>query len=492
VTGSSRFGVQPLESPGAMTQDCSAARGATPRPTTRGVRMRQMQKVLWTKGVLLTPQHLQIQDRFLEDALGFQLGCLTFCPWGFGRLEVDREALAGGVLALAEASGLFPDGLSFDVPASDPVPGPKPLEEHWQPDQTSMEVYLAVPEERPGGRNVSARKDERATRYIAEVVVRRDENTGLSEKPVQVARKNLRLLVEGESLEGHVTLPIGRVVRTAAGAHELDPRYVPPLLDIGASEYLMAMARRLVEILAAKSGALSGVRRQRNRSLADFGVSDVANFWLLYTVNTHLPRFRHLYEVRRGHPAELFAAMLALAGALTTFSSTVHPRMLPEYDHADLSGCFTKLDELLRDLLETVVPANHVSLPLTLTEPSIYAASIDQDRYFTAPQWYLALKAGLKPEELLRRATQLLKISSADQIDRLIRQALPGVGLSHVPSPPSALPIKLDYQYFLLDRSGQDWEAIRRSRNLAVYAPSDFPEPQMELIILLPRDNRRT
>ncbi len=452
--------------------------------------MRQLQKVLWTKGVLLTPQHLQMQDRFLEDALGFQLSSLTFCPWGFSRLELDHEALAGGVLSVGEASGLFPDGLAFDVPGSDVAPPPKPLEEHWDPDQTSMDIYLAVPEDRPGGQNVSMGRVERSTRYVAEVVSLRDENTGLAEKPVQVARKNLRLLAEGESLEGHVALPIARVVRSAAGVHELDARFVPPLLDIGASAHLMAIVRRLVEILSARSGALSGVRRQRSSGLADFGVADVANFWLLYTVNTHLPRFRHLFEVRRGHPAELFSAMLALAGALTTFRPDVHPRMLPDYDHADLTDCFTRLDEMVRELLETVVPANHASLPLRATEPSVYATSIDQDAYFSAPQWYLALSARMKPAELLQKAAHLLKISSASQIERLIRQALPGLGMSHVPSPPGALPVKLDYQYFLLDRSGPDWDAIRLSRNLAVYAPSEFPEIQMELVILLPAERR--
>jgi hypothetical protein len=91
--------------------------------------MRQMQKVLWTRGVLLTPQHLQLQDRFLEDTLAFRLSSLALYPWGFSRIEVDREALAGGVFVLSAASGLFPDGLAFDFPVADTTPPPKPLED---------------------------------------------------------------------------------------------------------------------------------------------------------------------------------------------------------------------------------------------------------------------------------------------------------------------------------------------------------------------------
>jgi type VI secretion system protein ImpJ len=454
--------------------------------------MRQTQKVLWTKGVLLSPQHLQTQDRFLEDLLDFHLSTLIFAPWGFSRLDLDREQLAGGSLAISDAAGIFPDGLAFDIPHSDPAAPPKPLTDQWKPDQTELDLYLAVPELQLGGHNVSSTRANRDSRYTAEILMRRDENTGLAERPIQVGRKNLRLLTGNDNLEGHALLRLGRMTRSAAGGHELDPRTVPPLLDIAASDYLLSIARRLVEVLAAKSTSLSGMRRQRNQSLADFGVADVANFWLLYTVNTHLPHFRHLYETRRGHPSELYSAMLALAGALTTFSIKHHPRSLPAYAHGDLGRCFTQLDELLRELLEAVVPATHVALPLQLTQPSIYATAIDQDRYFAAPQAYLAISTATRHDELLRKAPQLIKVSSADQIDRLIRQALPGVAMHHVPSPPSALPVKLNHHYFLLDRSGSEWEAIRMARNLAAYVPSDFPEPVLELVFILPPDRGAT
>jgi type VI secretion system protein ImpJ len=450
--------------------------------------MRQMQPVLWTKGVLLSPQHLQTQDRFLEDLLQFQLSTLAFAPWGFQRLELDREALAGGSFAVSSAAGIFPDGLLFDFPGPDAAPAPKPLEDCWGPDQQTLDVHLAVPEYRDGGFNVAVAARDRAARYQAEVLLRRDENTGLAEKPIQVARKNVRLLVEGESLEGSTTLRVARVRRAPSGEYELDPHFVPPLLDLGASDYLLAILRRQVEILTARSTALAGTRRQRNQSLADFSITDVANFWLLYTINTHFPGLRHLYEVRRGHPAVLYEAMAALAGALTTFSTRLHPRDIPAYDHANPEPVFTELDALLRELLETVVPANCVSLPLRPLPqaPTVHAVALDEDRYFAAPQLYLAVGAQLPPQELVQRAPHAFKVSSADNIERLIRQALSGMPLTHVPNPPPAIPVKLNHQYFRLDRTGADWDAVQRARNLAVYVPEDVPGAQLELVIVLP------
>lgn len=448
--------------------------------------MRQMQPVLWTKGVLLSPQHLQTQDRFLEDLIQFQLSGLTYCPWGFHRLEIDHEALAAGSFAISQAAGIFPDGLLFDLPVSDPAPAPKVLEGVWEQDQTELDLYLAVPEYRTSGHNVAVEAGDSSARYAAEVLLRRDENTGLAEKPIQVAKKNFRLLVQGESLEGNSTLRVARIRRSATGDLSLDPQFVPPLIDIGASDFIIAIARRLVEILSARSSVLSGTRRQKNQSLADFSIADVASFWLLYTINTYFPQLRHLYETKRGHPEELFTAMLSLAGALTTFSTVVHPRDLPAYEHDDLTSCFTKLDEHLRMLLETVVPSNCVSLPLRLVQQSIYATALDQDKYLTAPQLYLAIDANMSPADLIQRAPALIKISSADRVDHLIRQALAGVPLTYTPNPPPAVPVKVSSHYFQVGKSGGEWEAIVRARNLAAYVPADFPSPQLELLVVLP------
>src|SRR5580658_5663866 len=293
--------------------------------------MRQLQPIVWAKGTFLTPQHLQLQDRFIESVLEFKLDALRFCPWGFSEVQIDREALATGNLLMPSATGIFPDGLAFEIPGSDPAPNARSLEQAFGPDQDTVDIYLAIPQYVDRGLNVTMGQRSGDTRYQAEVALLRDENSGLAERPVQIAKKNFRLLVEGEPRQGSTSLRIGRIRKTTAGTYQLDPQFVPPVIDLSVSEYLLAMLRRLVEILAAKTNALSGTRRQKNQSLADFTASDIANFWLLYTANSYFPAFSHLYESKMGHPEELYAAMVALAGSLTTFSQKMRPRDMPLY-----------------------------------------------------------------------------------------------------------------------------------------------------------------
>ena len=451
--------------------------------------MRQLQKVLWTKGVLLTPQHLQLQDRYLEDLLSFQISALVGNPWGIAALEIDRELLDDGTFGLSRARGLFADGLAFAMPEADPLPEPRPLEGSFAPDQASLNVYLAIAEYRPGGRNVSSVQEGRDSRFSAEVVFQRDENTGQAEKPVQLARKNLRILLEGEILEGNAVLPIARVVRTESGGYALDPAFVPPLIDIAGSPLLMSTARRLVELLSARTAELSGTRRQRGQGLADFGISDVANFWLLYTINTYLPLLRHLYEVGRGHPARLYQTMLSLAGALTTFSGEIDIRSLPAYDHSDLSGCFGALDERLQRLLQTVVPQNYRSIPLRPVKAFVYAAALESS-LLDARSIFLAVSSGAERAGLSERVLELVKVGAADNLDQLYRRGLPGLELTHVQDPPSAIPVKLDYEYFLLDTTGPEWQEVLSARNLAVYVPAAIREPALEIVAVLDGSER--
>ena len=132
--------------------------------------------------------------------------------------------------------------------------------------------------------------------------------------------------------------------------------------------------------------------------------------------------------------------MVSLAGALTTISTTIHPALLPTYDHENLSICFTDL-ETSSGCCRNSVPSNCVSLPLKLVQPSIYATAIEQDQYFRAPQIY-PREHRLEPGRALRKTPSHFKVGSHD-IDHHDSQALPGLRASPTwRIRPSAMPLR--------------------------------------------------
>ena len=454
--------------------------------------MSKQQRVVWTKGMFLMPQHFQAQDEYFEETLHFRFNSSNFANWGLSGLGVDEASLVNGVFTLRHCEGVLPDGLIFDMPASDELPAGRQVEEFFPPTQETLDVYLAISQFRPSAKNygidassANATKGYSSSRYVAETRMVIDATMGSDEKAIQVGKKSFRFLFGGESLDGFTSIRIAQISRTAAGTYILSPKFIPPLLDIVSSDYLMMLVRRQVEVLTAKSASLAIPRRQKGREVVDFTTSEVANFWLLHTVNSYLPELKHIWKIRRGHPDVLYRAMLRLAGALTTFAVNESVLDFPDYDHDNLGLCFTALDTRVRDLLETVLPSKCIAVPLQLTDKLVWSASIVDERYLTDSQFILSMSARIAVDELIAKLPRLAKMSSPNDLGRLVRNSLPGVVLRHLPAPPSSVAVKLDNQYFGLVQSGPVWDAIVQSRALSIFVPGEIADPKMELLIVL-------
>jgi type VI secretion system protein ImpJ len=455
--------------------------------------MKTRHRVVWTQGMFLTPQHFQTLESYLEGTLQFRQAASHFANWGVTELDIDSEALANGLFRTNTCIGLMPDGEPVNIPDSDEAPPSRTIADHFPPHRTTLDVFLGLPESRPRARNVTIPGPDRSapsgampeTRYLAETRMVPDENLGEEEKPVQVARRTFRILFGNEYRDGFSSFRIAQITRNAAGLPILNPQFVAPCLNLASSRYLTTLLRRQIEILANKSATLSAPRRQRGKLLAEFSASETAHFWLLHTVNSYLPELKHIWKVRQGHPEPAYVAMLRLAGALATFSLEGHPENLPDYDHDDLGHCFTQLDMKIRELMETVIPQKFVSVPLELSDRFLWTGRVTEDEYFRNSQFFLAISAKMGVDDLIRKVPAIVKVASADDIQRVVRNALPGVTLRHTPTPPEAIPVRLDNQYFLLNQGGALWEAITRSRQIAVFAPGEVVEPKMEVLIVL-------
>ena len=435
----------------------------------------------------LGPHHFQVQSRYFEDTVQFTAAALWFEPWGLSGCQLDTEALRNGTVGLVHARGFFPDGLAFHMPECDPLPEPRNITELISPLRDSVTVLLAVPERRQSGVNCvsqTAHNGDRA-RFVAEDAVFGDETTGADEKQVGVGRKNVALLLDSEPLEGMSAIPVARVTRDGSGHLVFDPGFVPPCVQISASARLMQIQERLIEILEEKSIALGQHRKAGVKSWAEYSTRDIASFWLLHTVNSSLVPLRHLFFSKRGHPEELYRELARLAGALCTFALDSHPRDLPLYDHARLDECFNALDRHIRTHLDTVVPTNCVSIPLSRISDYLYEGQIADARCLNAVRWIFAIKSSAGEVEVISKTPQLVKICSKLFVPELVKRALPGMGLTHLPVPPSAVGARADTQYFGVANTGPCWEHITKTREIGIYVPGELPDPKLELLAIL-------
>jgi len=444
--------------------------------------MTSLQKILWSEGLFLTPHHFQQWDRYHEDLLNFRFRSMNAFLWGAEELKFNEEALENGVFEVLRCRAILPDGSTVDIPGVDAPPPARNFTEFFAPSSERMDVFLTIPVMRVGTASVTAGKgSDFLARYVPHTSTVPDENTGENPQQVTLAAKNLRLLFGEEPLDNHSVLKIAEVRRTTEGNLVLDENYIPPALSLSASRPLIDIVRRLFEILAAKSSTISEQRRQKGLGVADFTTSDVANFWLLHTVNSYLPVMMHFHHVQRIHPEQVYLAMARLAGELMTFVTEGHPSELPKYIHTDLTRTFTELDRRLRVLLETVIPTRCVPIPLERTKESHYAGRILDERLPATAEFFLAVYAKMPEAQLIERVPRKSKIASMDTINYLLGQGLPGVLLRPVPVPPGPIPARMGFKYFRLEKLGTYWDTIAASRTICIYFPAEFPELRLEL-----------
>jgi type VI secretion system protein ImpJ len=434
----------------------------------------------------LGPHHFQVQNRYFEDSIHFATSSLWYASYGLAGVELDEDALHNGTVSLIHARGIFRDGLSFNMPESDPLPESRPVADLFPPTRDSIVVQLAIPPRKPNGFNCSLPDASSAgARFTAEPRAMHDENTGGDERTVELGRKNLRLLLDTEPVGDLVAMPIARVVRDGAGHFAYDADFVPPVLRISASARLMPLLQRLLEILDEKSATIAMGARNTSGGVAEFSTRQIASFWLMHAVNSALTPLRHQLIAKRGHPEELFAEMSRLAGALCTFALDSHPRDLPLYDHDNLGACFDALDRHIRTHLEIIVPTNCISIPLHRTEDYYYEGDVTDPRCLGRSRWLVAIRAPIGDAELMAKAPPLVKVCSPVFVRELVKRALPGLALTHLPVPPAAVSARVETQYFGLNKGGPCWDHINLTRKVGAYVPGDIPNPEIEILVVL-------
>lgn len=449
--------------------------------------MKNLSRVVWSEGMYLGPHHFQAQNRYFEDSVHTATTSLWFQPFGLTGYELDSEALRNGTLSVVHARGLFADGLSFHMPEFDELPAPRAIAELFPPMQDSLDFFLAVPEHHSDGLNCALAEAERSlpVRYIAEEKPLADENTGRDVKLIQLGRKNIRLVVAGENVDGLMALPLGRVRRQGSGHFVFDEKFVAPTLQISSAPPLMAMLRRLIALLDEKCKTIAKPKDLGSTTVSGFSAEGIANAWFLHCINSSLAPLRHLCISKRAHPEELFVEMSRLAGALCTFSLDSHPSTLPLYDHMNLAECFEALDKHIRTHLELIVPSNCMQIALTHSAPYFWDGKILDERTLNRSRWIFGIRSKIGEADLIERTPRLVKVCSRLFVPKLVERALPGLKLSHIPVPPPSLSPKIEFQYFAIDKSGPCWEHMVKSREVGVYIPGELPDPEVELSVIL-------
>lgn len=434
-------------------------------------------KIVWSEGMFLRPAHFQQQARYVENLLERRCSGLRSHPWGFKALKIDEQLLSLGKFGIAQAQGVFADGTPFNIPDDDEAPIPLDIGS----DVRNQVICLGLPTRRFSSMEVTPSADaDVLARYVMREFEALDTHTnGGGTSALQVARLNLKLILEKDAHAELVPLGLARIVECREDKSVvLDDSYIPPTLECRASPVLAGFLKEVQGLLHHRAEALAGRITDAGRG----GVSEVADFLLLQAVNRYEPLYAHLAGTSLLHPEDFYMQALELAGELATFT---HPRKrppeFPPYRHENPQISFKPLMIELRRSLSMVLEQNAVRIPLEERKYGIRVGVIADRTLIKNASFVLAVQAQVPTEDLRRRFPTQIKIGPVEKIRELVNVQLPGIQVRALPVAPRQLPYHVGSVYFELDRASEFFPMLEQSGGIALHTGGDFPGLDMEL-----------
>jgi type VI secretion system protein ImpJ len=438
---------------------------------------------LWGRGQMVSPQHFQQQFAYAAWSAECiaQLGLSH--PWGVINATFEPGAMKLDCLQARHIHIRFQDGTLIDTNNADALPPALSLADATH----DVVVLLALPLLRANGGNC-LKPDEVAERPVRYRQRWRDvRNTfGDDTRQIAVMQPELTLRFAHQNNNDYLTCPIVRLQKDSQGTWLLDETFLPPLLTIQGSRWLVTQLEQLMMQLRARLTRLMAMRRESNERMADFAVADVSLFWLLNALNSAEPVLGQFQRHPQSPPERLYLELARLAGSLLTFSLEHQVSAIPVWRHAQLNKVFPPLFDLLGDLLEASLPSRVVSLELEY-DPRLHfwQARLHDPRLREGADYYLSVRSPISVAQLQEQFPRQCKVGSPDHVRSIVNSSRVGVPLMPLRHVPAAIPLRLENQYFSLDVSHPLATEMLQGGTCMFYVPGMLGEPELELFAVL-------
>ena len=444
---------------------------------TRSPMSKDVDRPIWFEGMTLDPHHLQQWDRYTQRSIRGQVSSAISRGWGFTRVVISSERLANGDIAIDQASGVFLDGLVFDVPSTDQPPSPRSIGSHFDPTADQLRVYLAVPLYRSQRSNLAKAEskvssDER--RYVRSTVSLTDETTGATERTIEVARPNLKILFEGEDMSGYAVLQIAEIVREGSGAITQNGRFIPPCLRVQGCSALAGVATRVLELAVAKMGEIQG-KASVGLTAGDAASSDLKAVGIAAALGGYVPLLKEHGTSTESAPRDLYETMLALAGSLSVFAPSSTPiTQFPLYEHDNLTSCFQRMEQVLREILGgTQVARTFEQIELKSTEPGIFTGDVRQEMLSRTRVILVVETAVPVTDSLVRSLESHMRVASPGSMNKALTAFLQALPFTQATRSVRGFAAGDHATQFELSKSGEYWDGIQNEEAITVWVPPE-------------------
>lgn len=439
--------------------------------------LKTTKKPVWAEGVLLAQQHFQMLEQYQEQQLITRHSLVSAYASGISELRVDTSALQRGVLQINVISAVFDNGRYVEY-SNRPD---RELKLDLDLSRDEITVYLAIAANRVVADIDGYDKTGQLSAFTSEYIEVSDEHDQSRVRELLVADPHLILLTDNDVLTYFDSIKCIKVIKSLEGTFSIDDNYIPPLIHVGASTYLVNLLNRTANLLNAKVRVLLG-RRRSFGAVSDFGPNEMNSFLLLNAMAPSASIFEHLKTLPVLHPEKLYCHFAELISKVAVFEHSDLVTSVPKYEHQNLTNVFATIDELLGKLLEGVVPKKMAALNFERVSNAIYQIPTIDLNVLQNNDFYLAVFLESENTQWIEIFSEQVKVGASEKLEIMIASALNGVAITHCQRPPNKLAIKSGYEYFRLETFGVSWQQILEEQSLSLFVPHNLQTAKIEIV----------
>lgn len=333
--------------------------------------------IQWSEGLLLSPQHLQQNDRFWQAQLRYLIERANPDFVGVRHLELDEGLLGKGRVVVRALECVLDDGtpvlldkkrdpaLELDVSAVLSSAG----------DTARIAVVLPL---RGDAAAASGSLNRRYASVPGETAV--DENTG--RVPVLVPRLKPLVRLEAGWTRGNNMLngcPLFELERTALGTYRCTD-YHPPLASFDAAEFLRerGLLRRVAALRDRVRIKLREIAQVGEGAFQSAAIGDAFLAMAARRLAAILPELDVLGLAHDAAPRALYLALARATGQMASLDPLPDPPVLPPYDHFDCQPGFDAALNFIEKHVKAIRPSFE-RLPFHRDDPSKFSLRLPLD-----------------------------------------------------------------------------------------------------------------
>ena len=393
----------------------------------------KLARVRWEMGQTLLPGHLVAQEEALtaDTVRRFRMSGLP--SWGVARLKWNDTLLAEGVFSIQAATAVMPSGRLIEVSANAAV---SPFNLNIS-GNTSVPVFCHL---------------------IESMAVAEDEDEAPDGSSIRRNVWKLVLSSEQSLLEAVETMKIAEFEKDPEGGWKLSGRYIPPLLQVGTSPFLLRDMEELKQ-------ALELFHFKVTREIAASYLSGDSMFSAKECLKGAIGMQRFLANLLSEihlHPYMLYEELKRFHTEVCFYRDTIPEHATEPYRHNQLAECFAGVIEPLRQQM-SLIQSKSPYLPFELQD-GVYKLELPAavreagEVYFLVQKGHVNMPASLEG----------IKLAGISRLPLIHKLALLGIPLVKIERPPFQQRFGPEVDFYAI-APGEEWDRALGESSVAFY-----------------------